>query len=447
MPAPSPTLVQARAREAVPNAAQDDYIWQPFWIFMFVLAIIQFSTAWIFPPSKFGGIETMINEKPFGVPFQYTLWLTLVVGICVHISRAGFDMFIKVLVPWLPFLGAALIASVFGITPISSFRGIIFWFLGAIAAFTAAWELAPRVSLKVLTNMLAGIVILSVFLALVLPSVGAQVQGAVWRGVFSNKNQLGWISALILVVCVNVWTRQRWKLPALVTLLAVVCLFKSGSKGALVAAIVTMGYLWLVSLLRSRVTVALGVTAVLFSLICVLLFGFFIMPELLSILGKDPTLTGRTIVWSMYFNSMMNTPFLGAGPGAYTNLSELTAPLAMRLVELGAIVTPHNAFLGAFGDAGIVGLLAFAGVLIYLGIFAPFIKSDKPTLICAGVAFLNMAHGMVETHEVFGAGFGWFLMLYFRSLSLRERTDALKLQAQSELAPASALPASALARR
>jgi hypothetical protein len=92
----------------------------------------------------------------------------------------------------------------------------------------------------------------------------------------------------------------------------------------------------------------------------------------------------------------------------------------MRLVDLGAIVTPHNAFLGAFGDGGVFGLMAFAGVLIYLGVVAPFLRADRATLICAGVAFLNIAHGMVETHEVFTAGFGWFLMIFFRTLSLRQ---------------------------
>jgi O-antigen ligase len=155
------------------------------------------------------------------------------------------------------------------------------------------------------------------------------------------------------------------------------------------------------------------------------------------LLGKDPTFTGRTFVWSMYFNSMMNTPFLGEGPGSYTFLSELTLPLALRLSDLGAIVTPHNAFLGAFGDAGIFGLFTFAGVLIYLAMIAPFLRSDRATLVCAGVAFFNMAHGMVETHEVFATGFAWFLMVFLRGMALRQEQE----QQSAKAAPKGAVNA------
>ncbi len=404
---------------AVPDGRDTD-AWKKFWVLLFVMSVIQFSGAWIYPPNKFGGVETLITEKALGVPFQYCLWLFLLFGFGLHVYRAGFDYAARVFAPWAPFVVVALLASTFGISPFSSFRVLLLWVFCAMGAYVTAVELNSSSANKVMFRTLAALVVLSTFLAVVIPPMGTQSGGTIWRGIFSNKNQMGWIAALVLLVVAGMTTRVRWRVSAFIMLLAVVCLFKSGSKGALVACLVTLAYLSLVSALRSRVTPALGVTAVVLALFSLLMMGLFVLPALLALLGKDPTLTGRTFVWSMYFGSMVNTPFLGEGPGAYTYLSELTAPLAMRLVDLGAIVTPHNAFLGAFGDGGVFGLMAFAGVLIYLGVVAPFLRADRATLICAGVAFLNIAHGMVETHEVFTAGFGWFLMIFFRTLSLRQ---------------------------
>lgn len=404
----------------VPSFSADK--WRHFWLLILVMSIIQFSGAWIYPASKFGGVETLITEKTLGVPFQYSLWLMLIFGMGLHIHRRGLDFAAKVFIPWLPFIIAGLTASVLGVAPFTSLRAMLLWFFGALGAYIAAAELPREQAYKVLFRVLVITTVMSALAALLIPALGTSgdTGNRIWRGVYTNKNQLGWISSLFLLIAVGLHNRARWKITSFVVLVAVACLWKSGSKGALMACLVTFMYLGLVSVLRSKVTAALGVAAVAFALFSLLVFGFFVLPALLAILGKDPTFTGRTFVWSMYFSSMLNSPFFGEGPASFTYLSELTAPLAMRLVSLGAIVTPHNAFLGAFGDGGIFGLLSFAGVLFYLGIVSPFLRNDRATFICAGVAFLNMAHGMVETHEVFTAGFGWFLMIFFRTLSLRQ---------------------------
>lgn len=423
-------FVSARYGMPVPMASSQSDKWFKFWIIVLVMSIIQFSGAWIYPASKFGGVETLIIEKTLGVPYQYSLWLMLILGMGVHIHRFGMDFAARVFIPWLPFILAGLAASVLGVAPFTSLRNMLLWVFCALAAYIAAAELPRVTAYKVIFRTLAAITVLSALAALLIPALGAAGDSGspMWRGVYTNKNQLGWMSSLFMLVAVGMHNRARWKITSFVVFVAVLCLWKSESKGALVACLVTFMYLGLVSLLRSKVTPALGVAAVAFSLFSFLVFGFFVLPAVLAILGKDPTITGRTFVWSMYFNSMLNTPFFGEGPASYTYISELTAPLAMRLVRLGAIVTPHNAFLGAFGDGGIFGLLSFAGVLLYLAIVSPFLRNDRATLICAGVAFLNMAHGMVETHEVFAAGFGWFLMIFFRTLSLRQQEQERNVQ-------------------
>ncbi|WP_225199526.1 O-antigen ligase family protein [Herbaspirillum sp. alder98] len=403
--------------------ASKEVAWKPFWVALLVMSVILFSGAWLFQPSTFGGVDTLQTDKIGGVPYQYLLWSMIILGLCLHVSRAGFDFLARVLMPWIPFFLAGLAASIFGITPFTALRSLVLWTLCMISAAVIVAELPVAISRKALFRTVATIMLLSVLISVAVPAIGQHANGGIWRGVFSNKNALGWIATLCMLVCAGMCTRERWKFPVFVVALSILCILMSGSKGSLVAALVTLGYLGLVSFLRSRVTVALGVTTLLLSLLSILIFGFFVLPEVLALLGKDPTFTGRTFVWSMYLNSMMNTPFLGEGPGSYTFLSELTLPLALRLSDLGAIVTPHNAFLGAFGDAGIFGLLTFSGVLIYLAMVAPFLRADRATLVCAGVAFFNMAHGMVETHEVYATGFAWFLMVFLRGMALRQEQE------------------------
>jgi len=163
-----------------------------------------------------------------------------------------------------------------------------------------------------------------------------------------------------------------------------------------------------------------AVLVVMWMLALLVTVGVNTLPSLLELLNRDPTLTGRTEIWQLYFNSMMNTPWFGQGPGAYTASSPITLPLATHLGQGGSIVTPHNSFLGAFGDAGLIGVLAFTSLLIYLSVIAPMQRASAALQTSASIAFLMITLGMVETHDVFTAGPGWFLLILSRSVAIRE---------------------------
>jgi O-antigen ligase len=178
---------------------------------------------------------------------------------------------------------------------------------------------------------------------------------------------------------------------------------------------------------------------VIWGMILLILIGAGFLPMLLELLNRDPTLTGRTEIWQLYLNAMMNTPWLGQGPGAYTASSAITLPLAQQLGQNGSIVTPHNGFLGAFGDAGIAGLLTFSGLLLYVTVFAPFRRTSTALQVSASIGLLMMILGMVETHDVFAAGPGWFMLILSRSAALRDSVVPAIATATAEIYPAAAL--------
>ena len=181
-----PGAIHAGTGTAAIKTPVKDVVWKPFWIAMLVMSIILFSGAWLFKPSTFGGVDTLQTDKVGGVPFQYLLWLMILVGLCLHISRAGFDFLARVLLPWVPFFLAGLAASIFGIAPFTALRSLVLWTFCMLSGAIIVAELPVAVSRKVLFRTVATIMLLSVLISVAVPAIGQHANGGIWRGVFSN---------------------------------------------------------------------------------------------------------------------------------------------------------------------------------------------------------------------------------------------------------------------
>ena len=93
----------------------------------------------------------------------------------------------------------------------------------------------------------------------------------------------------------------------------------------------------------------------------VVLFGAVYYREILLLLGKDPTLTGRTGIWKLVIASAVKRPILGFGYRAFwTGLQGESAHLA--LTEGWSPTGAHNGFLDVWLNLGLVGL----GIVFFL---------------------------------------------------------------------------------
>jgi exopolysaccharide production protein ExoQ len=397
-----------------------------WWLVLLALFLIQFTGAWIYPPSAGGIFESIQKEKILGVPFQWSIWGLIVLGTFLHSARYGFGRLAGALRIFLPFWIVGVIAAGFGFDPFLSMRNVILWSLMALGAAVAGSELTAARAIRLMCITLAAIMLLSVALALFAPPIGTQMYGlnAVWRGAFTYKNQLGWAAALTLVISVVMLRRDSLWITLSAAALSGICLVGSGSKGALGAAIAALVYVLIVSRLARRVTPGFGIFLTVFTFGVVACIGMIVMPIVLELLGRDATLTGRTDIWQAYFNAMAKTPWFGEGPGAYTSLSAVTLPLAQKLQSFGSIVTPHNIFLGVLGDTGLFGLVTFLAALLYLTLVLPMMRPGSSVMLCAAIGFLILAHGLVETHEVLAPGPGWFLLILTYALALQEQRSS-----------------------
>jgi len=112
-------------------------------------------------------------------------------------------------------------------------------------------------------------------------------------------------------------------------------------------------------LARRPATVHLLVAAIL----SVSVFATFLDPgALVGALGRDPTLTGRTVIWNQVLGMVAN-PLLGAGFESFW--------LGERLKKMWSIYywhpnQAHNGYLEVFLDLGWIGV-AFLAVVLVIG--------------------------------------------------------------------------------
>jgi O-antigen ligase len=393
-----------------------------------LLCVVQFSNAWYWPVHPdFGSLNTPRFDKIFGPQFQYSMWALISVVVLLHVLQRGVHGLVAILAPWMPFWLVGVLAGVLGIDPVASLRHSVFWLTMALSAAVAGSELTPEQTLDALCASLLAVLAASVVIATMLPDAGTQSYGTstVWSGVFVSKNQLGWVAALALMLGLHgVARRASMLLPGCLLVLAIVCLLKSQSKGSLVAAAAGAAYMLALGWSTRRFTDGMAAFVTIVLALATLVFSKLALPLVLEMLGRDATLTGRTDIWDVYLAAMLKTPWLGQGPGAFTGLSTITEKLAQMLSDLGGIYTPHNMFLGAFGDAGAVGLLSFCGSLLYLGIVDPIRSGSLLSKALAGMCVVTLVGGMVEAHEVYTMGIGGFLLVLVRAVLVSERDGA-----------------------
>jgi len=136
-------------------------------------------------------------------------------------------------------------------------------------------------------------------------------------------------------------------------------------------------------------------------------------PLAVELVGRDLTLTGRTLIWQVYLREISQVWWVGAGPGAFTNVSPLTVPLALELRAMGSIFSPHSYLLGTLGDLGVPGLVYTLLLFGFLTVWLPLRSQGRFALACAAVGAVTLLQGIGETNDAAAAGISWFLLGLF----------------------------------
>lgn len=271
----------------------------------------------------------------------------------------------------------------------------------ALAILSWSWSLSPTLSayhgVQLLLTMVVGIVLLQRFglmdtakmlfwailvaellslaLALGSPSVGMSLTGD-WQGIFTHKNSLGSTSVLMFsTAAVLFWSGYRRATTLAATLLAVFLVYRSHSATSMLLLIISAGALLVLvprnpNLVPPGLLASLGLAALSVLLLAWVLSSTDPLSLVLDKLGKDPTLTGRTTLWTFGLEIFRQHPILGVGYKAYWD-SPATSSEYLKYFVAQDLWFFHNNFLEVAVALGIVGLSAFlagiaaAAVVIY----------------------------------------------------------------------------------
>ena len=193
-----------------------------------------------------------------------------------------------------------------------------------------------------------------------------------WTGVTSNKNSLGQLCAvsLLLLLWMTLRSRRAGELKDRVLqsadlLVGAIALFLlRGAPGAYSAtsfALLAVGSMTLLLVYKFN-AVATYVARHLGALIAVGVLVFWMLNQWLmnsvsSMLGRDATLTGRTDIWQGILAVASGSPVIGVGYGGFWGLQP-------EITSAWGVTQSHNGYLNVYLELGIVGLLLF-GIYVF----------------------------------------------------------------------------------
>jgi O-antigen ligase len=283
----------------------------------------------------------------------------------------------------------------------------------ALAIMSALWSLNPGLSqyhgMQLLATVLVGFLlsifaridrfvpllftalsasaVLSAAFVLINPGVGI-AGGGEWQGLYAHKNLMGSMMGLLIIAaaCLFLEGWHRW-LTGGAMLFATMLLLLSRSGTAIVVLGVTLAVLPIAAIVRRGIVAAamaagFVILAGAAGLIMIEDYGYDISQLVLRALGKDETLTGRTVLWNVANDAYESRPWSGFGFKAWWTSEETGAPFIKYIVgsEAGSF---HNTYLEvavAFGHAGpfllVVGLLASS-----IAALRAFVLDSRPTAL------------------------------------------------------------------
>ncbi|MCL6650604.1 MAG: O-antigen ligase family protein, partial [Chloroflexi bacterium] len=314
----------------------------------------------------------------------------------------------------LALLALALLSTLWSVEPGVTLRRAVafaaYALLGAVMGLRwSGRELVERLLWLVLFVLAA-----SLFFQLALPGLARMGDGS-WRGAFAHKNVLGQMSAFAVLVLLLAWRHRLAARPLLVVALALAFLFLLFARSAtslLVTLAVAAGFL-----LTGRGAMPLLAKAafVAFAGAGLALAGLWVVlapEEVVELLGRDLTLTGRWPLWELVLSRVAERPWLGYG---FHALFTVPAFADYVLLTLGwNAPNAHSGYLEVALGLGWIGLALTLALLAQAGLRAlRALGSTDPLAGEAALLFLvaYLARNLVESELLLQTHLSWLVLV------------------------------------
>ncbi|BAZ67765.1 O-antigen polymerase [Fischerella sp. NIES-4106] len=281
---------------------------------------------------------------------------------------------------------------------------------------------AIRFSLKEQIKLVTYTLLIGMFLSLVFvyvfPGIGrhwVDHPGA-WKGVYGHKNYLGSMMVLSSLAFLSLAkdTLLIYRISGLA--LSLIFMIFSTSRTSLVISFILILIIMFYKQFRWRGKVSviyIDIGILILGCVSLLIFTYWV--ELITGLGRDPTITGRTIIWNVALTRLMERPFLGYGRGAFWAPKSNYAIEASQAIGTGWVPPHgHNGFIDTALDVGLIGLALF--LFCYFMTFAKALKlgyaSKKPEDIWPLIYLIFLAiNNVTESCLLYLPNLYWVLFM------------------------------------
>jgi O-antigen ligase len=213
----------------------------------------------------------------------------------------------------------------------------------------------------------------SIFLVFVFPQYGLQSRGlyalGAWEGIFGQKNMCGLQMLILLLPAFFVKLTGSYarilRAGYIVVVLGIIVMTRS--VGAWIAACLCLAFVATLKLVARmpRKDLAAAIVALVGALVALGGIGVANYSTLMYALGKDPTMTGRTVLWKGLLELFARHPVCGYGYLAFwQGLNGPSRDLSLQLHWPG-LSGAESGVLEILLELGVIGLLMYGAVFLY----------------------------------------------------------------------------------
>jgi O-antigen ligase len=323
----------------------------------------------------------------------------------------------------IPIFFLPLVSTLWSVDPgITLFRSIAYLLSCSFSLYIVS-SMSPEEFFRkaMIATFIGGI--FSLAWAVISPSdaihMGGPNNGA-WKGVYGQKNELGRIASIAIVMSYFVQPKNDWQKYMRYANIAIYLLLVvlSDSKTNWLTLFAMLGFIPLTNWLRNpiaspslRICVVTGGAALITALV------LFNSSLILAAMGRDDSFSGRGTLWAAVSAIIASKyPVLGAGYGAFFTDQGGVWELKNYLKYWTSLPNhAHNGFLSVQADMGYPGLIALVLFLIHCGyrIMTKMIV-DPGRRVWAGFAallFLFVVNNISESNAFVHSDIPWIMLL------------------------------------
>ncbi len=220
-----------------------------------------------------------------------------------------------------------------------------------------------------------------------------------FQGLFGSKNMVGLfaeigIFASLIILFTKDTLASKIVFAIIPAAMGLACMLLSGSIGALLSTILTTCIV-LGCLIFFRATLLKRISLIVAGVLFLLAGGIFyndISALVFKATDKDPTLTGRTYLWSEGIKNGLESPVFGHGYSAFWVRGQSLPERYWAEFEVGSRVGFHfhNLFIQAFVDLGLIGV-SFILILILMNLAVSVMHLNRYGATATGFACLGFS--------------------------------------------------------